>query len=117
MEVQSSSDDIHRKCVRTRHIRLLRATEPVFGGIPRDDDAVARCRVFLEQRHECSELVAAEMFAPPIAVRHRDDICGIGEAIPNFGEVAQKVGWLAESCDKTYLLPDEHFDGGFAERK
>src|SRR3989344_912749 len=57
------------------------------------------------------------MFAPAIAVGDRDDIRRVREAVPNLGEVAQEIRWLARARDKPYLLGNEHLDGNFTERK
>src|SRR3989344_4270294 len=117
MEVQSPADDVDGKGVGAWHIGSFCTAEAVARRIPRDDDTMARGRVFFQKLHESAQLIAAEVFAPPVAVGHRYRIGRIGECVPNFRKVAQKVGGLARAGDKPNLLGDEHFDGNFAQRQ
>ncbi len=117
MQVQSATNDVNGERVRTRDVRALGAAESVACRVPRDDHAMARCRIFFQKLDEFAELIATEMFAPAVAIGHGNNIGRIGEAIPDFGEIAQKICRLARAGDKPNLLSNEHFDWNFAQRE
>src|SRR3989344_1333561 len=97
MEVQSPADDVDGKGVGAWHIGSFCTAEAVARRIPRDDDTMARGRVFFQKLHESAQLIAAEVFASPVAVGHRYRIGRSGGCGPKFCKVAQKNGGPAGS--------------------
>src|SRR5260221_2906147 len=118
MQVELAAEQIDREQDRTRHILPLdAASQAVARWIPGDDDAVARRRVALQQRHEVRDLVAMEVAAPAVAVRCGDDAVYICELVPDMRELREKIAGDALASKEPYLLGHEEANGDAAQRE
>ena len=97
-----------------RFLRFCSESSPSEDGVPRDDDAVTRAGVTLQQVDEAGDLVAPEVLAPAVTVGRRHDAVEVGELVPDFGELAQRLVGAAAAGEEPDLLGDEHAHGDTA---
>lgn len=116
VEMERAAHHIDREGIGAGDVFLGRASaEAVVPRVPGHDDPMSRAGHGGEVAHEVAQLVSAEMSAPSVSVRRGHRPVGLGEFLPNAGEMVDIIIGIVGSVDIPDHLGHKEGDRDFAE--